>query len=115
VLPSLFGGLAVAVVACVAVLFTARNASEFPLAYVIAIAIVQVTVALALALREIIYWTRELNRILQIEVLFWACFATIVFSVWLFQLPIATTLIMVLGVAVLRLALFGVSAGRVAR
>ncbi len=66
--------LVVAGIACVVVLFLSRNGSEFPLMYVLVVAIVQGAAALTVVPQQLLYWNREFDRILRADVAFWLLF-----------------------------------------
>jgi hypothetical protein len=86
-LGSLGGGLALAGLACLVVLRLSRNGAQFPLGYVLVIAVLQVSLALVLIPHEIIYWKHHIGRIFRIEVFFWASFVFAAFTGWWLSLP----------------------------
>ncbi len=69
------GGLIVAITACAVVLRFSNNGSEFPLAYVIGIAVLQLTVAITIVPQQIHYWRNHWHRLVTIDIAFWILFS----------------------------------------
>jgi hypothetical protein len=105
-LKSLVGGLVVASVGCVAVLALAKNGSAFPIAYVIAIALLQITAALAAAPFQILYWRGELKRILLTELGFWSLLAVSAITIELLKFPPSVLFAAVVACSLIRLGAY---------
>lgn len=110
---SLGTGVLTASAACVAVLAFARNAQDFPLAYVLIIAGLQTTMAATSVPREILYWSQMLKRILRIELMFWSLFVVSAVIAWKIELATVTILALALICALVRGVLYMLSAARV--
>lgn len=72
---SIFGGIAAATIASLFILLFAKGGNEFPLKYVLAIALIQVSLALTAIPYQIIYWRNLLPKMFQIEIAFWTFLA----------------------------------------
>jgi hypothetical protein len=99
-------GIVCSVVASAVVLNMSRNGAEFPLGYVLIIGILQVSMAVVAIPREVLYWSRFLERILGIEILFWVLFLAAALCSWVLDLSVMTVLGIVAFCVVLRLGLY---------
>jgi hypothetical protein len=105
-------GLGVAVCACVIVLHFSRNGAAFPRGYIVAIALLQTATALAAVPQQILYWKHAINRILAMELIFWALFVVATVGAWRLDLSTVEILFLVVACALFRLALYLVATSR---
>jgi hypothetical protein len=105
-------GLLVSGAACAIVLLVSRSGSEFPLAYVGAIAALQVIASLANIPREILYWTHAVGAILRIEGWFWVLFILAGVATWASGARVGGILLVAIACAAVRLWMYVVSAVR---
>ncbi len=105
-LGSLLGGFAVGGVCCAVLLLLSKNGPDFPIAYVLAIALLQVSAALTAAPFQILYWRGELRRILLTEVGFWLLLLALVTLVKALGGSPAAMFAAVVGCALFRLTLY---------
>lgn len=103
---SLAGGSAAALLACAMVLHFSHNGAEFPLGYVIVIALLQTSAAVATVPQQILYWNKAVRRILAIEVTFWVAFVIAAACAVVLDLSAVGMLALVAVCALLRLAVY---------
>lgn len=102
------GGLAAGAVACAVALLGSHNGGQFPLGYIVVIAVLQVSTAIASIPREILYWSHLLKWILRVELVFWGLFALTTLLSHVAALPAIIVFMAVAACAVVRLALYTV-------
>lgn len=105
-LRSLFGGLAAAALCCVALLSLSKNGAAFPVSYIVAIALLQISAVLTAAPFQILYWRGELKRILLTEVGFWVLLAAAALVVRAAGWPLPAMFGAVVACSVIRLAVY---------
>jgi hypothetical protein len=106
-------GLVMGAIVCAAVLRYSNNGAQFPWSYILVIAFLQTAVAVSIIPREILYWSDQLRRIMNIEFLFWGLFVCIAIGSWWLQAAPGQVLFLVVGCAALRLGHYLVAAARV--
>lgn len=112
-LSSITFGTALAAVICAVVLHFSRGGGEFPLGYVIVVAILQMVVGCALVPMEILYWTRKLYRILHIELSFWVLFTGAALTSWQLRMRTMEIFVLVAACVITRLIVYLAAAARI--
>jgi hypothetical protein len=100
------GGLFVAIVASVSVLWFSRNGADFPIAYVVLIALLQCALAIVVIPQQILYWKDYLRQMLWLEIVFWTLFSCAALAGWWFDASLTLLLVAATACAFVRLALF---------
>lgn len=99
-------GLLLGGIASVVVLAFSRDGDQFPLSYALAVASLQVLVAIIGVVREIPYWAGSITAMIRIEGLFYLLVAFALFLGWVAQLKAEWFFAMVVGCVMVRLALY---------
>lgn len=105
-LTSLASGFALSLMASAVILFTAKNGSAFPLRYIAAIAVLQLSIASTAIPLQIIYWSDAYSWILRVEVIGWPSLAAAVLLSVLTAQPVAFTLGLIATFAAIRLVIY---------
>jgi len=107
---ALAGGLVVSVSATVVTLLLSAGGREFPLQYVVAIALFQTCISLAIIPREIIYWGDRPQTVIKIELAFWSAFVLAAGGAWLAAHSVGAILATAVVCGAIRLWLYVVAA-----
>lgn len=105
-LVALAGGLGVALIAVFGVLRATPGGSEFPLSYVMGIAVLQSAVAVSSVPREIAYWRQPAGRLFRVEATFGALLFVVGAIAWGLRIPPGELLGLLAACTLLRLGLY---------
>jgi hypothetical protein len=100
------GSLLIGLVACELMLRNSHNGSLFPRYYILTIAAIQVSLAVAMVFREILYWRGAVRQMLRIEGLLYGTVGLTMGIAWSAGVDAKGVLTMVAACVVARLALY---------
>lgn len=107
------GGMAAALAGVAGVLLFSVGGRDFPYGYVIAVALFQSSIALAIVPREIIYWGERPQTVSLIEGIFWGVFVALAAATWLATRSVGAILTLAVACASVRLYYYLSAARRV--
>jgi len=107
------GGLIVASLTAAITLVLSAGGDRFPFVYVVYIALFQALMALALAPREIIYWSGRPQSLITLELVFWVLLAASGSLSWQLDSNLGSVLVCIVACGAVRLAMYLACAERV--
>ncbi len=103
------GGLMLGLVASFTMLHFSSRGGQLPLSYIAAITVIQTSVALISAMREIPYWSGSIQTLVRIELGFYAVFGVAMSLAWIVRLSPPAIFALAAGCVVVRLVAYTVA------